>query len=547
MFVVEHPAIERPDAQKRPVDRPSAARVGAIARAGWRAVVAIALSAGLIALAAPGIGVYPWLAWIAFAPWLASLSRLTPRAASVSGLLMGMAYIVPGRWRTFDAGIANAGYRNVEGDLYTLAFFLSFALPFALFGALDGCLRWYARGSLQFLALLRAALLASLICAIWSPFPYTPASAIVDFEAMLQLAAIGGEPLLLSVLLWPSAVLAGVLTAPAVARSLRALLPLGLGLITIAGYGSWRIVTMDRAEAAGAGVRLSALPLQLDLPSLAAPALLIRDRVQGNLSALERSRSALQAAPQCELVVWPETPLASARLQQVCAAGQRMVDSLGRSLLMHCKRAHADGQQATAELRQPGHVEAMVHGKSKLVPLYERPLLGKGELLPGEPGEVFSFDAQRRLIPTLCYELHSRPHLRAGVLAGGNFVMHMASFSSFDGHPIDVWDQGLARLRAVEFGVPIVRASNRGSSGWIDAAGRPRAMSSRFGQQAECVSTWSPAASPTVYTHLAPIAAGLPILLVGLAGAVSRLRFQWPFFTRTNRSTQCKFSLPHND
>ena len=70
-----------------------------------QATAAISVSAGLIALAAPGIGNYPMLAWVAFAPWLASLSRLAPAAASVSGLAMGMAYIVPGHWSTFNAAI----------------------------------------------------------------------------------------------------------------------------------------------------------------------------------------------------------------------------------------------------------------------------------------------------------------------------------------------------------------------------------------------------------------------------------------------------------
>jgi apolipoprotein N-acyltransferase len=117
------------------------------------------------------------------------------------------------------------------------------------------------------------------------------------------------------------------------------------------------------------------------------------------------------------------------------------------------------------------------------------------------------------------------------VLAGGNIVVHMASFAAFARHPIDIWDQGMARLRAVEFGVPIVRATNRGPVGWIDALGRERSVSARFGQQAQCESVWSPAGTPVLHARLAPIAAWLPALMLLLATAAGRLLFVY----RTSR------------
>lgn len=64
----------------------------------------------------------------------------------------------------------------------------------------------------------------------------------------------------------------------------------------------------------------------------------------------------------------------------------------------------------------------------------------------------------------------------------------MASFALFARQPIDIWDQGMARLRGVEFDAPIVRATNRGAIGGIGALGRERSLSPRFGQQAQCLS-----------------------------------------------------------
>ncbi|MCA1780222.1 MAG: hypothetical protein LC637_12830 [Xanthomonadaceae bacterium] len=76
----------------------------------------------------------------------------------------------------------------------------------------------------------------------------------------------------------------------------------------------------------------------------------------------------------------------------------------------------------------------------------------------------------------------------------------MASFTPFSRHPIDHWDLALAQLRAAEFGLPILRAVNRGSAGWIDANGRVRALSDRFGRHAECYDIWTPSGPATIYS-----------------------------------------------
>ena len=473
---------------------------------------------------APGVGQFPLLAFIAFAPWLWSLTqcpsrelRFAPLVALLSGIAMGLAYIIPGHWSTFAIAIA-AGYHGPHQALLTLLFFSSYAVPFMLFALLDPYLLRFAGASLERLALIRAALLASLICTSYAPFPYTPVSAIIDVLSIVQWASVGGEALVLTFVLWPSALLAGIAHArPKLLRSAGAILRLALGLSAITVAGQLRIEQLDRSEASGAGARLAAMPLQLDLPSAAAPQMLTRDRHGGGVSALEMTRAALKHAPQCEVVIWPETPIAPQRSTQLCAAGPRIANSLGKPLLMQCFRpatGQADGQNLlTAEWLAPGEA-AQFHSKSALVPMYEQPLWGAGALAPGLPGSVFVLDRHRTLIPALCYELYSATHLQSAVRAGGNFIVHMANFSAFDRHPIDIWDQGLARLRAVEYGMPIVRASNRAPAGWIDAAGRVRSSTARFGQQAQCLEVWSPSQGLTPAARLGVLNPWLPTLLL---------------------------------
>lgn len=220
---------------------------------------AIALSGALVAASAPGVGGQSWLVWIAFLPWLASLSGLRPARAAFSGFAMGLAYIIPGRWETFAAAIGAAGPQGVERDLWTLLFFASYALPFAIYAALD---RWLVSRA-QALpptarALLRASVLAGLVCGLWSPFPYTPAVAAVDFIGFAQWASVGGEPLLLTLLLWPGMLLAELIRArPGWRESTRSMLPLLAVLVGLTLAGHARIAAMDAREARA---RASAMP-----------------------------------------------------------------------------------------------------------------------------------------------------------------------------------------------------------------------------------------------------------------------------------------------
>jgi apolipoprotein N-acyltransferase len=483
-----------------------------------QSLAAIALSALLIGAAAPGIGGHAILAWVAFAPWLASLQRQRPAWAFLSGAAMGLAYTIPGRWDTFAAAVAAAGSTGWRQQGVTLLLFAFYALPFAVFGALDAWLR-RRKPDQRYPAILRAGLLASLVCALWSPFSYTPVAIIIDATPMLQLGAIGGEPLLLLLLLWPSAVLAGLAYSPRCwPQRWVELVPVVTVLMAVAVHGSWRLRALDRAEAAGAGLRLSALPLQLDLPPLVSPESLTRDRAGAAASALELSRTALKRAPHCEVVVWPETPLALDHSERVCALATGFAQSLGRPLLMQCFRPTNARMQVSAEWMTPDVGSRRWHGKTSLVPLYERPLFGEGRFAVGTDATLFDYDDKRRLIPALCYELHARAYLRRGVQGGGNFIVHMSSFTPFSRHPIDVWDMAMSRLRAIEFGVPIVRAANRAPAGWIDAAGRERQMSARFGRSAECIDAWSPANGPTFYAEISSFAAWLQgALLLTLA------------------------------
>jgi apolipoprotein N-acyltransferase len=220
---------------------------------------------------------------------------------------------------------------------------------------------------------------------------------------------------------------------------------------------------------------------------------------------------------------------------QVCAAAQALADTLHIPLLVQCHRPADAGHELTAEWLRPGQ-SAEVHAKSALVPLYERPLLASPALQAGAAGALFALDAQRRVIPALCYELYSDAHLRHSVLAGGQFVAHMASFAAFAQQPIDRWEQPMARLRAIAWGTPILRAGNRAQGGWIDAQGRVRVSTPRFAQEARCLPVWAPGGAPTLYARAGPSVFLWPAAVLLLCTALLRRHrltsvFRLPLFS----------------
>lgn len=483
----------------------------------------IAASAALLAAAAPGIGDRPVLVFVAFWPWLASLRALGPVWAALSGLLFGMAYIIPGRWDSFASALAANAIQGAEQALLNSLFFFCFAVPFALFGALDAWRRRRLALSPGYAALWRAAVLASLVCGLWSPFAYTPAGFIVDFPLLLPVAALIGEVLLVILIVWPAAVLAEA-RRDRLDASLRRLFAPALALLLAGGYGSWQIRAHDAAQARGEGLRLDAMAVHLDLPHFASSRLLDRNRAGASLSALELSRQALLATPACELVVWPETPVDPAAAMQVCARADALAQILGRPLLAQCYRNRDGERLITAEWFDGTGAPPPWHAKSSLVPGYERPLWGEASIRSGIPGTVFTLSAGRSLVPALCYELHAGPQIRLGVLAGAQFIVHMASFTPFARHPVDRWDLGMARIRAAEHRRPILRSANRGAAGWIDAMGRVQAMSPRLGSQADCLAVWSPGGGVTPYSRIGRFAAFLPGLLALLLVCLVRSR-----------------------
>jgi apolipoprotein N-acyltransferase len=229
------------------------------------------------------------------------------------------------------------------------------------------------------------------------------------------------------------------------------------------------------------------------------------------------------AAPS--LVVWPETALpvlldqsAPERLRIARAAGAAQV-------LIGGQRYERFRARNTSALLAPGGAITTVYDKHHLVPFGEYMpgggmaealgLRGMAEVLgggytPGPGPALIDMGAGLgRAFPMICYEAIFPGYIRQ--VARPDWMVHLTNdawFGSFSG---PYQHLALARLRAVEQGLPVLRAANTGVSAVIDARGRVVA-SLPLNAAGFLDAPLPPALPPTLYARMGD----LPVILLVL-------------------------------
>lgn len=195
-----------------------------------------------------------------------------------------------------------------------------------------------------------------------------------------------------------------------------------------------------------------------------------------------------------ELVIWPETaiPRYMQQKNQTRSTIEQAMRSSGTALLAGAPAySFRDGQRKShnraylwnSDGQQLGHVD-----KRHLVPFGEyvpldpwlsfidKMVVGVGNFKPGEGDGTLILDVTGdkepwRIGMSICYEIIFSQETREtlGDADLGVVISNDAWFGPTDS-PYQQW--GIARLRAIENRVPIVRAGNTGISGVIDILGR---------------------------------------------------------------------------
>lgn len=443
-----------------------------------------ALSGALVWAASPGLGAQGWLAAVALVPLFLSLRGTRGWRAAAWGGLGGMCYIVPGKWATFATAIATMGVPAAAQLAYTLIFFALFALPFAIFAWAWQRLEAHHHAAVA--PWLGGFGLAALILHLPTVFPYTPAVMLTRYPVLIQLAEVGGEPLLLALLLTLNLGLAQ--SFPQLMAHYRLRWPTAVGvilpLLLTLGYGAvvlpyWQGPALQS---------ISVLTLQGHWPRQSGDGLLLRDRAGSRpLSLVELTRAGLAESPDCDLVVWPESPRVPTLPDRTCARGATLAAELGVPILATCHVPQGAAQSFAARLYAPTGI-AGEHRKSRLVPMYETRWGGEeSSLQPGSGMQLLSLPEGPPLAPAICYEAHFRHDLRQSVADGAQWIAHMANFAVFRHIEIHHWDLAMTRLRAVETRRSILRSVNAGVAGVVRPSGEWQPAAAAAESAARCL------------------------------------------------------------
>ncbi|WP_252945526.1 apolipoprotein N-acyltransferase [Oceanicola sp. 502str15] len=437
-------------------------------------------SFGLFALlgAVVGTGQAPlglvWLAVAALALGFALFALVpAPRAAAWRGWAMGAGYVVSTMFWIVEPFFVDP-WRH--GFLAPIAL-AAHAGGFALFWAMAfGLAAWFGRGRVQ-RALWGAVLLAAvemLRSHLWTGFPWALIGHIWVGHPQMHLAALGGPHLLTLFTTLVAAI-------PVVFGTRRAALGVLAALAVLAvpvPYGLWRL-GQEVESRAPATVRL--------VQPNAAQHL----KWQEEMIPVFFERSLALSAeppegPMPDLVVWPETSLAyllapgNGTAQVVADAAQ------GATVVVGLQRREGTAARNSLAVITPGADVTGYYNKSHLVPFgeYMPGARWLGSWMPGGiaesamsgfvPGNGLRLidlgEGLGQVLPLICYEAIFAEEIIAAPRPG--WILHITNDAWFGRISGPYQHLAQARLRAVEQGVPVLRAANTGVSAVIDAQGR---------------------------------------------------------------------------
>ncbi|MGG7565301.1 apolipoprotein N-acyltransferase [Rhodovulum sp. DZ06] len=509
-------------------------------RAGLRRAAAAVLLGVLLTAAQPPYGLWPaaLLGWgLAALLWAEAAAR-GPLAAFFAGWALGTGAFLSGLWWIGEAFFVDAARHG-------------WMAPFAIAGLGAGL------GLFWGLAFAAAARLARPGAAPAAPSGLPAALLFAGAMAAVEYArthVLTGFP-------W--GLPAYALSQTPVAQAASFLGPHGLGLALILGPAAAALVRRRPPRLAAAALSLAALAAAWSwgagreaaapAPGLEAPVLRLvqpnatqADKWRPELAAMWFDRLlALSAAPEGDsvpdLVIWPETagPWLLKREPEVRA---RIAEAAGGApVLLGVRRVGVDARgtgewrNAVQALSPAGEIIAS-YDKHHLVPFGEYVPLGSvmhriglgafvGASFGSGPGPAaLDLPGLPRAQPQICYETIF-PHEVLRGAARPAWIVQVTNDAWF-GASAGPWQHfHQARMRAIEQGLPVVRAANTGISAVIDARGRTLAALP-LNEAGALQAALPPADPPTPYARTGDWPAIAAILACLALGAATRFLYR---------------------
>ncbi|GAB1480731.1 apolipoprotein N-acyltransferase [Paracoccaceae bacterium] len=485
-------------------------------RAAWPGPRPAALAAAAGAVAALGQEPLGW--WPAALVGFAALIRLVLRAPRGAGWLMLLGGV--GHFAVALNWIVEPFM--VEPETY------AWMAPFAVLGLAFGlALFWAAAGMLArrlvpgALGLVAALTLAEMLRGhVLTGFPWALPGHVWFHTPVLQGAALLGAYGLTLLTLLAAAGLA----------CLRWQGALGALALVAVGWG-WGLAALSQPDPVAPGVTLR----------LVQPNAEQRLKWDPDLAATHFDRLLRLSAPEGalpDLVVWPETALPYLLDRHPEIAGMIAAAADGAPVALGLQRVAGEQAWNSLTVIAPNGAETARYDKAHLVPFGE--YIPAGELAyrlfglrafasqagagyTAGPGPVV-LDLGPRLgtvLPLICYEAVFPQDIRAAASRPG-WLLQVTNDAWFGTLTGPFQHAALARLRAVEFGLPLARAANTGVTAVYDARGRVVAALP-FGTEGALDVALPGALPATPYARFGEVP--LLLLLAGLLGlAVLRRR-----------------------
>jgi apolipoprotein N-acyltransferase len=443
-----------------------------------------ALSGLLLVLSFPKFG-HGALAWLALLPLLSALPGTSGRRAFRLGYVTGA---VSGLGLLYWTALVVRQFGGLSLPVSTAVMTL-LCLAVALFPSIFGWLvaLWVRRYGRPALLLAPLAWVATEILRAhtlmrfsWCLLGYSQAES-APFIQVAAFTAVYGVSCLVA---FPAAALAYALGDPG-RRARLAALAAAAGVPALAfGYGVWR---MGTPLSAADSIRVALVQANIRQDEKWDQSKLVANFTRH----VSLTRQA--AAAGARLVVWPESAVAwRYDSDAFVAASLRALAQETRAYLVvgNDDAAGPPGRErffVGAKLIDPQGRLTLRYHKVRLVPFGEyvplQPLLTLGgrvaarlvqqvsDFTPGDAALVGEADT-RRLGVSICYEAIFPDYERLFVNAGADLLVNITNDAWYGMSSAPYQHFAMARFRAVENGVYLVRAANTGISGIVDPFGR---------------------------------------------------------------------------
>lgn len=335
---------------------------------------------------------------------------------------------------------------------------------------------------------------------LWIPtvFPSNQAHLLYRQTKMIQIAEIGGIPILLFLVNLVNFLLAQFIIKSKEKRT-NAFQPLIFVFIILGSlylYGSWRIASYNKnlINSDSVKIKIGTLQPNINLPNEKHNKITSELFTDKNpfVRILNMTEKLIKENSDIDVIAWPENPLG---MSMENSSSQKLATLYSirfqKPIIFYTYQTapkelwfnNLPRKYSTAELLNTSGNIVAFYKKRMLMPLGEYipfekefPILRKifpksGKYIQGNETVLFNLKNGRNVIPLICYETVYPRMTREAALKGGNVILDMTNDLSF-GRSNGPWIHLAGVLfRTVEHRLPMYRVANTGISAAIKATG----------------------------------------------------------------------------